>query len=171
MKDLSGNHYERALESWLIDHQTRYVRADERKRIGTCRRSVKNFDFLLYGRSGQPVIAEVKGRTFKGVDVTDLRGFDCWVTFDDVTSLQVWRRVLGPNHEAVFVFVYRVTKVDVDFERRDVLVGDHDTYLFLCVRAEDYRRYMKRRSLKWRTVTLSAERFRQVAVDLSSFLL
>lgn len=170
MRDSSTNHYERAFEGWLIDHQIEYVRADESKRIGTYRRSVKNFDFLLYSRSGRRVIVEVKGRTFDGTDVVEMKGFDCWVTRDDVTSLETWRRVLGPNYEAVFVFAYRVTKVDVDFDGRDVLRCGPDKYLFLCVSVEDYRRHMKRRSPKWGTVTLSAERFRQVAVDLSSFL-
>lgn len=168
MRDSSTNHYERAFESWLIDHQIEYVRADESKRIGTYRRSVKNFDFLLYGRSGRRIIVEVKGRTFDGTDVVEMKGFDCWVTRDDVASLETWCHVLGPNHEAVFVFAYRVTKVDVDFNGRDVLHCGPDRYLFLCVPLEDYRRHMKLRSPKWGTVTLSAARFREVAVDLSS---
>ncbi len=170
MRDSSVNHYERAFENWLIDHQIKYVRADESKRIGTYQRSVKNFDFLLYGTSGQCVIAEVKGRTFNGTDVVGLKGFDCWVTSDDVTSLETWRRVLGPNHEAAFVFAYRVTKVDVDFDGRDVLHNGPDKYLFLSVRVDDYRRSMRCRSPKWATVTLSAAMFRKVAVDLSGLL-
>jgi len=171
MRDSSVNHYERAFESWLIDHQVRYVRADESKRIGRGCDSVKNFDFLLYARSGRRVIAEVKGRTFTGTCVSELKGFDCWVTLDDIESLQTWQGVLGRDHEAVLVFVYRITRVDVDCNGRDALDCDPDRYLFLCVRVTDYQSDMKRRSDKWRTVTLSAARFREVAVDLSSLLL
>ena len=47
---------------------------------------------------------------------------------------------------------------------------ERDTYLFFCIRLDDYCRHMKRRSPKWQTMTLPAEKFRQYATDLSSFL-
>lgn len=170
MRDSSVNHYEQAVENWLIDRQVVYVRADETKRLGPDDQTVKNFDFLLERRSGGQLIVEVKGRAFDGACVSGLHGFDCWVTLDDVQSLLTWREVLGPGYEAAFVFAYRVTKVDVDCDGRDVLHCGLDRYVFLCVRVDDYRCHMKRRSPKWRTVTLSAAEFRQVAVDLSLLL-
>jgi hypothetical protein len=171
MRDLSPNHYERAFENWLLDHHVEYVRADEHRRPGPSCKSVKNFDFLLSLRPDRKVIVEVKGRTFLGTTVTELTGFECWVTRDDIESLQVWRRVLGANHEAVFVFAYRVAKVDVDFDGYDALTCGPDRYLFFCIPLDGYCRHMKRRSPKWRTMTLSAESFRQCAVSLSAFVL
>ena len=171
MRSAAPNHYERAFESWLMDHGIEYVRADDHERIGTARHSVKNFDFLLYQRGGPRVIAEVKGRSFKGTRLTEAAGFECWVTRDDVEGLELWRRILGANHEAVFVFVYRVLQVDVDFDGRHVFHWNGDRYLFFCVRLDDYRRHLKQRSPKWQTVTLPAARFRQCAVDLAKFLL
>jgi hypothetical protein len=168
MRDFSANHYEQAFEHWLIDHHIPYVRADEHKRIGSALRSVKNFDFLLRAGSDRQIIVEVKGRTFKGTSVAGMKGLECWVTRDDVKSLQMWQRVLG--HEAAFVFAYRILNVDVDFDGRESLLVGRNRYLFWAVRVDDYACHMKRRSPKWRTVTLSAEKFREVAIDPTTLL-
>jgi len=171
MRSAAPNHYERAFESWLMDHGIEYVRADDRQRPGPPGRSVKNFDLLLCPRGGRRVIAEVKGRTYRGTNVVERAGFECWVTRDDVEGLTLWQRILGADHEAAFVFAYRVAQADVDFDGCDVLDFAGERYLFFCVRVDDYRRYMKRRSPKWETVTLPAERFRQCAVGLGALLL
>lgn len=172
MRDFSANHYERAFENWLLDHRIRYVRSDEHKRPGPPDESasVKNFDFLLLPGLGRKVIAEVKGRTFSGTTLAGLTGLECWVTTDDVQSLGVWKRALGPDHEAVFVFAYRVTRVEVDFDGHEPLVLGPERYVFFCVRLEDYLTHMKGRSPKWRTVSLAAEDFRRHAISLTTFL-
>ena len=170
MRDLSPNHYERAFENWLLDHGVAYVKADEHKRPGPSDKSVKNFDFLVSPRPDRKVIVEVKGRTFRGTSLASLTGFECWVTVDDIESLHVWRRALGLDHDAVFVFAYRVAQAQVDFDGHDVLLLGPDRYVFFCIRLDDYCSHMRRRSPKWRTMTLPAERFRQCAIDLAAFL-
>jgi hypothetical protein len=170
MRDASPNHYERAFEGWLIDHQVEYLRADEHKRIGTPRESVKNFDFLLCARSGQCFIVEVKGRTFHGTNLTDMTGLECWVTLDDVQGLRMWQQALGADHEAVFVFTYRIASVDIELDGRETLIMDEETYVFFCISVDDYHRNMKRRSPKWQTVTLPAEVFRRHARELKDLL-
>ena len=170
MRDFSPNHYERAFENWLLDRGIEYVRADEHMRPGPPQESVKNFDFLLCPRPDRRVIVELKGRTFKGTAPTSRTGFECWVTLDDIESLHVWRRALGPVHEAVFVFAYRVVRPDVDFDGADVLEFGLDRYLFFCLGLDDYCRHMKRRSPKWGTMTLPAESFRLCAIELAAFL-
>jgi len=116
------------------------------------------------------VIVEVKGRTFRGATLADLHGLECWVTLDDIESLRMWRQALGAGHEAVFIFVYRVAKLDVDFDGCTVFAYGPDRYVLFCIRLDDYCRHMKRRSPKWRTVTLPADKFRQSAIDLSMLL-
>jgi hypothetical protein len=172
MRDFSPNHYERAFENWLLDHRIPYVRSDEHKRPGPPDESVsvKNFDFLLLPGLGRKVIAEVKGRTFAGATLAGLTGLECWVTTDDIESLRVWKRALGPDHEAVFVFAYRVVRVDVDFDGHEPLTVGSERYVFFCVRLEDYLRHVKGRSPKWHTVTLAAEDFRQCVTSLAAFL-
>ena len=171
MREDSGNRYERAFESWLIDQHVEFVRAEDHRRPGSLGATVKSFDFLLHARNGKHVIAEVKGRTFKGTSLVNLKGLDCWVTSDDVDGLHLWQQALGDDYVAAFVFAYRVAQVDVDFDGHEVFSFGSDRYLFFAVRAVDYRHCMKRRSAKWKTVTLPAEDFRKYAVDLGDLLI
>jgi hypothetical protein len=170
MKEFPPNHYERAFENWLIDRRVPYVRAEEHKRPGLPPQSVKNFDFLVYPGPDRKLIVEVKGRTFAGTTLAGLKGLECWVTADDIESLQTWRQALGRDHEAILVFAYRVASADVDFDGHGAFRYDRDTYLFFYVPLDDYCRHMTRRSPKWQTMTLPAEKFRQYAADLSSLL-
>ncbi len=171
MTDFSPNHYERAFENWLLDNRIAYVRADEHKRAPFGHADIKSFDFLVEAPGGRTIIAEVKGRTFKGASLEKMTGFECWVTAEDVDALGKWRQILGDSHEAVFVFAYKMENIDVDFDGMDVLDFDDSRYLFLCVKRDDYRMFMKRRSPKWQTVTLPAQKFREVVLHISEFLL
>jgi hypothetical protein len=170
MKELSPNHYERAFESWLIDNHIRYVAVDEQKRaeFGLCK--FKSFDFLLYPRNQQAVIAEVKGRVFKGTSFAELAGFECWVTAEDIDGLTKWQEVFGQGHTAIFVFAYKIENIDVDFDGREVYDFDANRYMFFALKLDDYREFMKRRSPKWQTVTLPADKFRRCAVQMQNLL-
>ena len=171
MKDSFPNHYERAFENWLIDNGIDYVAVDEHKTAQFGHPEIKSFDFLLHLRNAQIIIAEVKGRRFKGTSLAKLAGFECWVTADDVEGLVKWQQILGEGHQAVFVFAYKIENIDVDFDGMAAFEFDANRYLFFCVKLDDYRRFMKRRSPKWRTVTLPAEKFRYCAVHIDEFLL
>jgi hypothetical protein len=171
MKDSSENHYERAFENWLIDNRIEYESVDEHKRTTFGQSDLKSFDFLLYPPNRPTIIAEVKGRRFKGTSLAKLAGLECWVTIEDIEGLTRWRRVFGEDHQAILVFAYKIENIDVDFDGRDYFDFDSNKYLFFCVELEDYRRHMKRRSPKWQTVTLPADKFRQCAVQLGEFLL
>jgi len=171
MKDFPPNHYERAFQNWLIDNRIQYIAVDEHKRAAFARCKVKSFDFLVYPANGQIIIAEVKGRKFKGTNLAKLTGFECWVTDGDVDGLVKWQKVFGTCYQAVFVFVYKIENIDVDFDGRDVFDFDADRYIFFTVKLDKYRSFMKRRSPKWQTVTLPAEKFRQCAVQISELLL
>ena len=171
MKNSSPNQYERAFESWLTDNRIQYEAVDENKRAAFGRSNIKSFDFLLYPRNQQIIIAELKGRAFKGTSFVKLAGFECWVTADDVDGLARWQQVFGPDHTAVFIFAYKIKNIDVDFDGRDVYEFRGDRYIFFAVKLDDYRRFMKRRSPKWQTVTLPADKFRQCAVQMQNLLL
>jgi hypothetical protein len=171
MKDFLRNHYERAFENWLIDNRVQHIVIDERRRAALGRAKLKSFDFLLYPPNGQVIIAEVKGRAFKGTSFAKLVGFECWVTAEDIDSLTNWQQVFGAGHIAVFVFAYKMENIDVDFDGREVFNYDSDKYIFFAVKLDDYRKFMKRRSPKWQTVTLPADKFRQCAVQIYEFLL
>ena len=170
MKDFSPNQYERAFENWLIDNRIQYIAVDEHKRAAFGLSKIKSFDFLLYPRNQQIIIAEVKGRAFKGTNFAKLTGLECWVTTEDIEGLVRWQQVFGPGHTAVFVFAYKIENVDVDFDGRDFYDYADSRYIFFAVKLDDYRRFMKRRSPKWKTVTLPADTFRQCAIQMQKLL-
>lgn len=154
----------------MIDNHIKYVTVDEQKRaaFGICK--IKSFDFLLHPPNGQTIIAEVKGRAFKGTSFAKLTGFECWVTAEDIDGLTEWQRVFGQGHTAVFVFAYKIENIDVDFDGRDAYDFDANRYVFFAVKLDDYRKFMKHRSPKWQTVTLPADKFRQCAIQLQQLL-
>ena len=170
-KDSFSNHYERAFENWLIDHQIKYTPIDEHKQPNFTDGKVKSFDFLVYPPEKKVIIAEVKGRKFTGTTLEKMTGFECWVTAEDVDGLVKWQEILGPAYQAVFIFVYLIKKIDVDFNGVDVFDFDADRYVFFTVKLDDYRSFMKRRSPKWQTVTLPADKFRRCATQISKLLL
>jgi hypothetical protein len=170
MKDFSPNHYERAFENWLIDNHIQYIAVDEHKRAAFGRCKIKSFDFLLYPHNQQVIIAEVKGRLFRGTSFAKLTGFECWVTAEDIDGLTKWQEVFGQGHTAVFVFAYKTENIDVDFDGRDVYDFDANRYVFFAIKLDDYQEFMKCRSPKWQTVTLPADKFRRCAVQINEIV-
>lgn len=170
MKNFHLNHYERAFGNWLIDNHIRFIAVDEHKRAAFGRAKIKSFDYLLYPPDKSVIVAEVKGRNFKGTSFEKLSGFECWVTTDDIAGLANWQGIFGSGHTAVFVFAYRIENIDVDFDGRSVYDFNADRYVFFTVSLDDYRKYMVTRSPKWKTVTLPADKFRQCAVEIEDFL-
>jgi hypothetical protein len=170
MKNFRPNHYERAFGNFLIDNRIQYIAVDEKKRAALGKSNIKSFDYLLYPRNQQIIIAEIKGRRFKGTSLAKLAGFECWVTADDVEGLTNWQQTFSSGHTAVFIFAYRIEKVDVDFDGRETYEFDGNKYIFFAVPLDDYRKAMVLRSPKWRTVTLPADKFRQYAVQLQNLL-
>lgn len=171
MKTTAPNHYERAFASWLVENRIEFVAMDENKRAASDFTNIKTFDFLLYLSDGRIVITEVKGRSFKGTSLVNLSGLECWVTAEDIDGLTGWQKTFGPEHQVVFVFAYRIENVDVDFDGRDFFEYENNKYVFFAVSLDDYIECMKRRSPKWKTVTLPAEKFRQCAQEISRLLL
>lgn len=170
MKNFHLNHYERAFGNWLIANKVRYIAVDEQKRASFGRCKIKSFDYLLYPPNQKIIVAEVKGRAFKGTSFANLTGLECWVTTDDIASLFNWQQVFGPTHIAAFVFAYKIEKADVDFDGRETYQFDGHTYIFFCIKLDDYCTFMKTRSRKWKTVTLPANKFRKHAIQMQNLL-
>jgi len=171
MRNFHLNHYEQAFDNWLIDNHIRYIAVDEAKRAALGRAKLKSFDYLIYPPGGQIIIAEVKGRKFKGSSLENLAGLECWVTTDDISGLTRWQGLWGTGHTAVFVFAYQTEQVDVDFDGCRFYDFNEKRYMFFAVKLDDYRCHMKLRSRKWKTVTLSAGSFRKHAVQMQQFLI
>jgi len=163
--------YEQVFENWLVENRIQYVVVDQQKRRMFARSRIKSFDFLLYPANSAPVIAEVKGRKFKGKSLAALAGLECWVTMEDVRGLIRWEQVFADGFQGAFIFAYEIENIDVENDGREVYDFQNSRYMFYAVRLGDYREFMKVRSPKWQTVTLPAAKFRQFAIPVRELLL
>lgn len=157
------NEYERAFEGWLSEQQVRFARVDQTHRCVLNDAPAKTFDYLIYPEQDRRVLVELKGRIFRGASLAGRSGLQCWVFAEDVAALGQWQERFereGTPAEAVFVFAYRVEKIAVEYDGLGVYDYAGRRYVFLSVRHEDYQRCLKRRSRRWKTVTLSADDFR-----------
>lgn len=171
------NQYEQAFDGWLIDNGFQYVAVDQQKRKILARSSIKTFDFLLYPPAGKLIVAELKGRKFKGSALTNMTGLECWVGIEDIRGLTQWEHVFddpgagagaragaGAGAEAFFIFAYELENVDVDTDGREVYYFNDRRYMFLAISLSHYRAFMTDRSPSWQTVTMPAAKFRQFAI-------
>jgi hypothetical protein len=164
---LGPNHFEVAFEQWLRDNRIQYVRVDQHKRAAFARSDVKSFDFLVYPRTAaKTLIVEVKGRRFAGKSLAGLKGLPNWTTMEDVRGLLRWEDVLGSGHKAHFAFIYEMINIDIELDGRSVFEHDGRRYFGLLTSVEDYQQRMRQRSVKWQTVMLGAEDFRQKSQPL-----
>ncbi|MFH1615335.1 MAG: HYExAFE family protein [Planctomycetota bacterium] len=167
------NHYEQALAGWLMDNRVQFVPVDQQKRVIFSRSKMKSFDFLLYPRSStrEVIVAEAKGRKFSGSSLAGRPSLQCWVTMEDVRGLLGWEDVFGSGYTGAFVFVYCFEKIDVDPDKWQIYEFDDRRYFFVMVMLDDYRKFMKIRSRKWQTVTLSTENFRSCMKPIEKVLM
>ncbi|MCD4830912.1 MAG: HYExAFE family protein [Anaerohalosphaeraceae bacterium] len=166
MRSPASNHYARAFASFLKDNFLKYIPVDQQKRAVFAQSSIKSFDYIFYSFSGQPWLAEVKGRKFKGKTFANLANLQNWVTAGDIQGLGKWSKVFGPTQKAVIVFVYCLENIDVDPDGREIYEFGNKRYIFIAAKLEDYCKFMTPRSRKWDTVSMPAEAFRQCAVSL-----
>lgn len=127
--------------------------------------SLKNFDFIVYGRATN-LLVEVKGRSIpagKSARSLDTPArpprLESWVTLDDVAALSRWQELFGPGYEAVFVFVYACPGPPPDGLFGEVVELDGVWHAVRAIALDDYRPRMKVRSPKWRTVNLARADF------------
>lgn len=160
-------HYDRAFEAYLRSRRVPYVAVDEAKKAllprKSLRKNLKSFDFVIYGKEIN-LIVDVKGRRFKeGSGAGTKKRLECWVTRDDVESLSLWEKLFGETFQALFVFLYWCEGQPPDGLFQEVFTFQDRWYIVRAVRLADYRRHMKVRSEKWKTVDLPAAAFREVS--------
>src|SRR3954464_5574063 len=165
-------HYEAAFEAFLRDKGIPCVAVDEAKKALFANAKLKSFDFVVYSKAGPNLLIDVKGRSLRengngGGGVK--RSFQTWTTEKDIDDLMQWEQVFGEGFKAILTFIYWIDGPTLMpepgmFEYRD------RWYLLLGVDLAEYRNHMRRRSVKWETVALPAEDFRQLARPIESWL-
>jgi hypothetical protein len=159
-------HYEAAFEARLRERGLPYVSVDEAKRALFANARLKSFDFVVYTGGGPNLLVDIKGRSARGKNGgTTLQ---TWAGERDVEDLAEWERVFGEGFKAVLMFVYWVEAPLAPepglFEFRE------RWYRALGVDLHEYRNRMRRRSAKWKTVSLPTADFRSLARPLDSWL-
>jgi hypothetical protein len=163
-------HYEQAFEQYLRERTIPYVAVDEAKRAlqsGQPPKSLKNFDFVVYSRSGANLLVDVKGRKHFG---RSSRSLDNWVTDADIRSLHAWEGIFGQGFRGAFAFLYWCEQQPPDVLFREMFESAGRWYAVLAITLTDYQQYLKRRSPSWETVCIPAEAFAQLAVPLKQLL-
>ncbi len=159
-------HYEAAFEAFLRRRGIPYVAVDEAKKALFADAKLKSFDFVVYSKNGPNLLVDVKGRKLR--DPQGRSGFETWSPEQDVNDLMEWEQVFGPGFMAMLSFVYEIapplTPEPGMFEHRS------RWYWILGVELAEYRNHMRRRSVKWETVSLPAADFRSLARPLESWL-
>lgn len=134
---------------------------------------LKAFDFLLYGEKSH-LLCELKGRKIAARSKQDPAKpgrLDSWVTLDDVASLETWQGLFGPGYEAAFVFLYWCEAPPPGSLFQETFQHEGRWYAVRLVRLADYTGAMKPRSVRWRTVHLSAAAFEQLSQPLTRTVL
>jgi hypothetical protein len=166
------NRYERAFEVWLQEMHIPCHVMDQTRRREFYHDKIKSFDFAICPVGGKLTLIDIKGRLFRGQTLAGLRGLQCWVTRDDIRGMEEWCDVVAAKQpaDAVFVFAYRLTQMDVETDGLPVFEFEGARYVFLMVRLGDYRQAMKQRSPRWQTVYLAAADFRRLAAPIENWI-
>lgn len=187
---LAATHYEQAFEHYLQQCRLPYVAVDQAKKAVFADVRLKSFDFIVYGRQSRCFLVDVKGRKFPRSQFEKGRWGQNWVTADDVDGLMRWQEIFGGDYVALFVFAYWLCD---DWHGRACMAGpprDRPTgprasssnlfetvfnhgqrdYFFAGVQLDAYRRHMKPRSPKWRTVYVPARHFGQLVRPFSELM-
>ena len=176
------HHYEQAFEDYLRARRIPYVAVDEAKKallpepstpFGPlqCGGALKSFDFVIYGQ-GQNLLVEVKGRKVvrrvSSIPRAASTGrFENWVTVDDVSSLQRWEQLFGPEFHAAFVFVYWCDGQPPDALFQEMFECRGRWYALRAAKVQDYTRVMKVRSPRWRTVNVPPKVFETISTPFA----
>ena len=159
-------HYEAAFEAMLRERGIAYVAVDEAKRALHVQGNLKSFDFVEYSKSGPNLLVDVKGR--KCHTNSSSRSFQTWAELDDVQDLTQWEQVFGDGFKAVLVFNYWI---DPPLAPEEGMFLHRDRwYWMFAVDLGEYRNVMRKRSEKWKTVSVRAGDFRQLARPIEQWL-
>ncbi|HWB52685.1 MAG TPA: HYExAFE family protein [Tepidisphaeraceae bacterium] len=157
-------HYEAAFEALLRERGIPYVAVDEAKRALFANAKLKCFDFVVYSQNGPNLLVDVKGRQKR--DSTG--SFQTWATEQDVADLVQWEQVFGEGFKAVFAFVYWI---DPPLHPETGMFQHKDRWYWMFgIDLNEYQSHMRRRSIKWETVSLPAADFKMLARPLDKWL-
>jgi len=159
-------HYEAAFEDFLRSRGWPYVPVDERRKAIFAGSRVKSFDFLVYPPGGRAWLVDIKGRQFPYHAAGGDRYWENWVTQSDLDGLRRWKGVFGTDFEPCLVFAYWLRSEPAQERFPHVHSYGAESYAFLYVSASTYAENARRRSPKWKTVSMPARAFRSLSENV-----
>lgn len=114
--------------------------------------------------SGTPTAAT---RTAIGTATLLPGRLESWVPLEDVDSLAEWQRLFGDGFKAMFVFAYWCAAQPPDALFQEVFQFRDRWYALRGVELDRYRRCMKTRSAKWKTVHVPTASFAEISEPFS----
>ena len=130
---------------------------------GPCFKSVCNGRVRRFPRSPAAcrTLESLQKRTrFSQRSAASTKGFsryvwESWAEQEDIDALTRWAERFGPGYQGLLVFTYHVLpEVELPADTEDLFVWRNRRYLLRAVDVEDYRRHLRVRSPRWRTVCL-----------------
>lgn len=166
------SHYEIAFERFLDLRGTPYVSVEDVRHHAKGRLGSKAFDYIVYPPGGRACLVDVKGRkTVMADDDGDCRKKN-WVTRADVTDLQRWQEIFGPEFVAMFAFGYWLADAPgrerLPFEDKQTFMLAGRRYSFWLVEVEAYAKHHKQLSKSWDTVSIPWGEFSKISRRLES---
>ncbi len=169
----SDNHYEMAFDAYLRKRGVAVVPVVEARRSYLDAGEVKSPDFIALAPDGAKLVVDVKGRRFPGSGPGGKPRlvWHNWCEREDVVSLARWAERLGEGFRGVLAFVYDFDpRLELPAGTPDQFVFRGRVYLMRGVPVADYRRHMRTRSPRWKTVHLASDDFRALVKPISHFL-
>lgn len=166
-------HYETAFENYLRCRSIPYVPVDETRKVIFSGSRVKSFDFLVYPADNCHWIVDVKGRKFpygSAAGRSSSGYWENWVTREDLNGLTEWQTVFGDDFEARFVFAYLLQGPADRWPVGRPHSWRGKLYAFFTIRIDDYLRHCRQRSIRWGTVAVPRQTFRDLAQPLANFI-
>ena len=161
--------YEAAFEDYLQRQQIPYVAVDEAKRACFRDAKLKSFDFIVYSRTGNNWLVDIKGRRWATRRTASRPTWENWVTQADLDGLRQWQEVFGDGFAALLVFAYRL---ETGTAPPDEVVHDFRgaRYVFAGIPLDEYATGARLRSPKWGTVNLPVAEFARYVRPIADWL-
>jgi len=161
-----GRRYEQAFEDFLAAEGIPHVPVTVAQRSAFQAARIKSFDFVVWPSDGPNWLVDIKGRTANRTG-----RLDNWVTDGDLDGLIQWQEVFGTGFVGMFVFVFIVEDpASWPHQNAPLHVFGGDAYSFWAIAVDDYRRMAKTRSARWKTFSVPADLFRDMAEPVGKWL-
>lgn len=166
----ADRHYEAALADYLRSRGVPYVAVDEARRSIFAGAKVKSFDFIVYPPAGPSWLVDVKGRKFPYTGRGAARYWENWITLDDLDGLEAWEAVFANGFLALLVFAYWLMGDPRRWPTLAIHPWEGRHYAFYGIPISAYRKHCRKRSERWKTVSLPSALFRRMAVPIAQGL-